>query len=373
MSSNIQAIYNLRSQKSTATIVGSIRSKIEEIRTQVKAGVDGDGWQRVIHGWRAQETPKPVISTNNGNRFKEIQSPSSMRKSDSNNSLPHMSRSVPKPGAHHNVIEKPVVAQPYKRYESKFKNSDQDVESTIVNTIILGKLNKFSAQNYGDVYEFLSEILASGECDFLSDFMKLIFTKAATEETFCPLYAKLLKELSAKYPFLLSEMDILYNKFLNIFEELEDDDNECAIQRRKEKKYRQGYSQFLAELLKQDVVDTNAFYNTIEQIIKQIDVQSKLNEKTSTIEEYGDCLIKLLKVLKPPTRGGQSNAPLVSDMHSSALPTNESMSDKMVTLRTNLSTNLKSKMDVLTRKSADRPSLNNKIRFTMMDAIDAIN
>ena len=130
MSSNIQAIYNLRPQKSTATIVGPIRSKIEEIRTQVKAGVDGDGWQRVIHGWRAQETPKPVISTNSGNRFKEIQSPSSMRKSDSNNSLPHMSRSVTKPGGHHNVIEKPVVAQPYKRYESKFKNSDQDVEST---------------------------------------------------------------------------------------------------------------------------------------------------------------------------------------------------------------------------------------------------
>jgi hypothetical protein len=371
MSSNIQAIYNLRSQKSTATIVGSTRSKIEEIRTQVKAGVDGDGWQRVIHGWRAQETPKPAINATTGNRFKEIQSPS-MRKSDSNNSLPQMTRGLPKTVVQHNAIEKPAP-QPYKRYESKFKNSDQDVESTIVNTIILGKLNKFSAQNYSDVYEFLSEILASGECDFLSDFMKLIFTKAATEETFCPLYAKLLKELSAKYPFLLSEMDILYNKFLNIFEELEDDDNECAIQRRKEKKYRQGYSQFLAELLKQDVVDTNAFYNTIDQIIKQIDIQSKLGDKTNTIEEYGDCLIKLLKVLKPPTRGGQSNSPLVSDMHSSALPTNETMSDKMVTLRTNLSTNLKSKMDELTRKSADRPSLNNKIRFTMMDAIDAIN
>lgn len=349
MSSNIQAIYNLRSQRSTATISGPVRSKIEEIRTQVKAGVDGDGWQRVIHGWRGAEvTAKPTIQHVNSNRFKEIQSPS-IRKSDSNNSLPQMTRSIVKTTA----TEKPIP-QPYKRYESKFKNTDQDVESTIVNTIILGKLNKFSAQNYTDVYEFLSEILASGECDFLSDFMKLIFTKAATEETFCPLYAKLLKELSSKYPFLLSEMDILYNKFLNIFVELDDaEDTECAIERRKEKKYRQGYSQFLAELLKHNVVDTNAFYNTIEQIIKQIDNQSQLVDKTSTIEEYGDCLIKLLKVLKPPTSDG--------------------ISEKMSELRTKLSSNLKSKMEELTRKSAERPSLNNKIRFTMMDAIDAIN
>lgn len=345
MSGNIQAIYNLRSQKTTGTIVGPIRSKIEEIRAQVKSGVDGDGWQRVITGWRGTDTnTKSIAPVQNMNRFKDVQS---SKKYDSS---PQINRS-------HHVKQVPVqvVAQPYKRYESKYKNSEQDIESTIVNTIILGKLNKFSAQNYNEIYEFLSEILASGECDFLSDFMKLIFTKAATEETFCPLYAKLLKELSAKYPFLLSEMDVLYNKFLNIFEEIDDvDDNECAIQRRREKKYRQGYSQFLAELLKQDIVDTTAFYNTIEQIIKQIDNQSKLVDKMAIIEEYGDCLIKMLKVLKPPT-------------------TTEIMSEKMVELRTKLSANLKTRMDELTRKSGDRPSLNNKIRFTMMDAIDTIN
>lgn len=107
----------------------------------------------------------------------------------------------------------------------------------VVNTIIQGKLNKFSIANYDEVREFLMEILGSGEKDFLSDFMKLIFQKAATEPTFCPLYAKLLFELSSRFDFLRTEMDNLYRQFLPIFEEIGEEGagTEGFIQRNKEK------------------------------------------------------------------------------------------------------------------------------------------
>ena len=39
--------------------------------------------------------------------------------------------------------------------------------------------------------------------------MMLVFKKAASEEVFCSLYARLISNLSGKYPQLLSEMKIL--------------------------------------------------------------------------------------------------------------------------------------------------------------------
>ena len=381
MSSQIQAIYNVRSQKSTATISNSIRTLIDEVRRQVKNGVDGDGWQRVIHGWRGGDD-KPTLHIpqqqqqpqkgrlENSNRFQPIRG-GSMHKSESTQSLASnksytsihgepppspIKRSHMTPRNNSNTtLSSATTQQTYKRYDSKFKQPEKDVESTIVNTIILGKLNKFSNQNYSEVYEFLSEILETGERDFLSEFMKLIFTKAATEETFCPLYARLLKELSAKYPFLLDEMRTLYTKFLDIFQEQQesaDDSSETAIQKRKERKYRLGYSQFLTELLKQGIVDNNTLYNTIQCIIQQIDINSKLCDKTSVIEEYSDCLIKILTVLRAST------------------PTTSSTT--IIELRTMVRETLHDKLTDLSRKSVDRPSLNNRVRFAMMDAMDAI-
>jgi ribosomal protein L15 len=375
--SGIQEVFNLRTQRQKeypAKIAGTVRSHIEDIKRQVKTGVDGDGWHKVISGWRSNETTvskgpsAPSYKHDGGHGGHGSHGGHGGHgghgKHGAYNNSSRMKNDLQKPTPIRPGPSAP--AQPYKRYESRFKNSEQNVESTIVNTIILGKLNKFSPQNYVEVYEFLSEILATGECDFLADFMKLIFTKAATEETFCPLYARLLKELSSKYTFLLTEMDDLYKKFLDIFEEIEDDDtttNTSAINKRNEKKYRLGYSQFLAELLKQNVMDVNAFYITIEQIIKQIDIQTKKINKTHVIEEYADCLIRILKVLK--------NTP--NTVPTDPTSTNTNCENKCFELKVRVRETLRDKMQELTRKSDDRPSLNNKVRFTMMDCTDAIN
>ena len=47
------------------------------------------------------------------------------------------------------------------KYVSKYKNSEQQIEDKILNTIILSKLNKFSPSTYDEIRNFLYQILGS--------------------------------------------------------------------------------------------------------------------------------------------------------------------------------------------------------------------
>ncbi len=233
---------------------------------------------------------------------------------------------------------------------SPFKKQDESFESVIVSTVINDKLNKFSPVNYTDIHDFLSEILAAGDTDFLHDFMRLVFQKAASESTFCPLYARLLKDLSSKYPFLLDEMRVLFNKFLDIFKEVTED--ECTnmeefIKRNKEKRYRTGYSQFLAELFKLGIVEPVSFAQTIERIVTEMNSLVCQRDKTQIIEEYTSCITHILRVMN-------SKAGKASEVY-----------DRIVELSTTY-------LKPLTVASADRPSLSSKIRMMIMNAIEDV-
>ena len=196
--------------------------------------------------------------------------------------------------------------QPQARYQSKFKNSTQPVEEKILNNIILSKLNKFSETTYLDVREFLYQILGSGEQgqdvqEFIRDFMRLVFRKAASEEIFCPLYARLLTEISSKYSVILEEMKSLSDNYLEIFDEITEDkveNYEAFVQKNSEKKYRLGYSQFLAELSKQEILPLSILSATFSKLISLIDATGNLPDKKVLVEEYTDCLLRMTRVLK---------------------------------------------------------------------------
>lgn len=186
------------------------------------------------------------------------------------------------------------------KYVSRFKSSSDKIDDTILNTLILGKLNKFSPANYDEIMGFLCQILDSGETIFLKDFMKLVFQKATTEEIFCPLYARLISELSEKYKFLLGEMVILYKEYMNIFEEISESD--CTsydelVKRNCAKKYRLGYSQFLAELVKYNVLDRELLTKTIYTIVENIPKTAMSTDLSKIGEEYSDCLLKIVLAL----------------------------------------------------------------------------
>jgi hypothetical protein len=263
---------------------------------------------------------------------------------------PNGSPAVPlvSPSAATNTLEPAAPAPPQRttmRYVSKFTNSSVSTEKTIVNTLIRGKLNKFTSDNYDDIKEFLMVILETGDEDpnFLHDFMKLIFTKAAEEELYCPLYAQLLHDLSARFPYLIEEMTTLYKRFMAIFEEVSEKSVQNytdLLERNKEKRYRTGYSQFIVELYNHRIIDQVSFKDTVSLIVNELRILTDTDEKINIVEEYVGCLNKIMTGLK-----GRVPADI---------------KEKVATLND------------LTVKGLVKPSMSSKVRFALMDVINIV-
>lgn len=231
-------------------------------------------------------------------------------RNDSFQSLPSLSSPINKSKSNENFNGKGSPQQ-FTKYVSKFKNSDNQVKDTILNTIILSKLNKFSESTYNDIRDFLCQILGSSNTvsgvekekieDFVKEFMNLVFKKAASEEIFCPLYAKLLGEISVEFPIILDEMNKLHKNYLMIFDECDENqskDYDAFVENNKEKKYRQGYSQFLSELASIGVLQSDKLVATYTKILDQILIQGKQDNKLVIMDEYIDCLLRITKVLR---------------------------------------------------------------------------
>ncbi len=396
----IMFLYQARPKwRGSVELASSIAEHVQAIRSEIKSGEDTGGWA-AAGGWRAgQARPgftKPPqdggFRGGNNNRFTsrgggggggggEWETAGSRRGGETFNKRQGFSRpttdmprfgsdqtSVPlqssrsaqptrKPMEVVNSIApppqkpKPVAAEPpraYVPYKSMFTSSEKTVENTVVDTIIQDKLNKLSITNYEAIRDFLFEILDAGDTDdFLADFMKLIFHKAADSIglSYCPLYARLLHELRSKYSFIQTEINRIYGQFLMVFNEVSDatnDDMEAFRQRNKEKKYRIGYSQFITELLKyENIISDEDYITTVKTITGQMNQLVTNESKKVVVEEYADSLSKMIKILH--------TAP---DACARLLPK----------LREACDPDLKE----LTALSAEKPGLSNKARFAIM-------
>ena len=272
--STIQSVMNLRNRSFPIREDHMVvMKKIEPLLNPVE----------VVSNWR-----RGVNTGANTSRKTPSQTSLNSKWKNSTSSLSSQGIDSPKP-------ETPVAM----KYESKFRNSEAAVETTILNTIILNKLNKFSASTYQDVRDFLYQILDSGEIDFTKEFMRLVFKKAAAEEIFCPLYAKLLSELRATYPIIQNEMMELFESYLMIFKDIttgNPDDYQEFVSKNLEKKYRLGYSQFLAELVILEAVDAKSLENTVDILISNIYTVGTKDGLTTEVQEYADCLLRMTRV-----------------------------------------------------------------------------
>ena len=258
---------------------------------------------------------RPVFRNGNGNGNGNGGGGSNMNTSSMPRSHSQRSFGSSAPGTNSNPPSSPTTANSPTpsipspnpgRYQSMFKNTTQPVEDKILNNIILSKLNKFSGNTYNDIRDFLYQILGSGEPDLaemIRHFMLMVFKKAAAEETYCPLYAKLLSEISGRYSVILEEMRKLQANYLEIFEDVEEvaegGDNYAAfVEKNKDKRYRQGYSQFLAECAALEILELSNLEATFSRLFTLMMKYGKAEGKKALIEEYGDCLVRMSKVLK---------------------------------------------------------------------------
>lgn len=167
---------------------------------------------------------------------------------------------------------------------------------------VKGKINKIGPSTYDSTKTFMQQILDSDETDFLDDFMKFVFQKAATESAFCPIYARLLHELSDEFTHLRDVMRTLFRDYTSIFSEVDPvaPDPSCEsykefVEGQERKKFRRGYSQFVAELVKHGEVDLEGFRTLLFQIVDVIVGFHNDSGKKQLAEEYIDCLSNMCK------------------------------------------------------------------------------
>ena len=301
-----------------------------------------------------------------------------MKQSGSNNSLSNASGGGMTPrtplaspvAANTNSPKTPYTGPPLGRYQSRFKNNTEPIEEKILNRIIRLKLNKFGPSTYTEIRDFLYQILGQESVateedgtvkaeegqvtEFVRDFMLMVFKKAAAEEIYCPMYAKLLSEIGSKHSVIFEEMNSLYSNYMEIFEEADvntaSSDMASFEKKNVEKKYRQGYSQFIAELTTLEILPLESLLCTFSTLFRQIDKYSRIAENKPLIEEYVDCLLRMSRVMK------------------------DKSSDFFCSARNKLFLQSKDTIDNLINiRDGTYPSLSPKARFLLMDIRDILN
>ena len=368
----IQYVLALRKTLREPIVPASILPLIESIHHSIASSAEHNGWKTVEWrgngGGRTSHAPSsrayhsrgsPSTFARRGDAAAAIAVVSDATNAPTSIPLTPVVHATPvthaSHGKHHWQETADGFRHPPQKYISKFKKSSEKVEDTILNTILLGKLNKFSQPNYNEIKEFITHIIDNGQTEMIKCFMKLVFEKAASEEVFCPLYAKLLSELSIQYPVLLTEMANLYTQYMEIFDEVSEDNtsetyNELC-KRNVEKKYRRGYSQFLAELIKHDVIDAETFMKSITKIISQVEANLMRPMSIKLNEEFADCLMKIMKAIW-------------SDV--------DEDDDKILTIRSTLKQDIADRIQPLSVRSAEATGLSNKARFTFLDIYEGI-
>jgi hypothetical protein len=292
--------------------------------------LQSNSWDRPLAIRRVQSD----LSTNSN---KEEDTPSSQRRFRGHNNSP----------SHNDTPSSPAFSGG--RYVSSIV-SEKNVEERIIGHI-RAKLNKFSQNNYEGVKSFLEQIMNSGEVEFLTEFMDLLFTKAASEEMYCALYSRLLCELCDKFPFLKGEIIKIYSNFLAIFQEARDipdqnsSDYKKFLESQEKKKYRQGYSHFLAEIYNKGLLPTDSMETTVSYILNSLSKLETDLSNTLLVEEY---LVSLSKIVT--TIDIAKTAPLPPFL-------------------VNMLDTLKKTID---KPKNDTPGYTTKSRFKIMDIIDVL-
>ena len=201
-------------------------------------------------------------------------------------------------------ISSPPVISGYVKFKSKFKkdaSTANELEDRLLGHI-RAKINKFSAQNYKKILNFLRQNMDSEEKVFLEQFMALIFSKAAEEDTFVALYAQLLADLTPEFPFLKGEMQKLFTSYLDVFTDAKGQEDQTSaeygkfLDASKRKTHRRGYSLFIAQIASKGLITEQELLDTTLAVARSLITNSLDSEQKLLVEELADCLTNIMGV-----------------------------------------------------------------------------
>jgi hypothetical protein len=161
---------------------------------------------------------------------------------------------------------------------------------------IRDKMNKFSDSTYDATKTWLSELLDSGETDFLGGFVTLVFEKAAAEPVFCATYAKLINELRTAFPHLYTEVLRIFGEFMTIFEDAATEPDagtaeyDAFVALRERRKLRRGYASFIGEVAGLGILTMDDVVRTCNVVLDGLMSAKAMPDKGQLCEEYAECL-----------------------------------------------------------------------------------
>jgi hypothetical protein len=241
----------------------------------------------------------------------------------------------------------PKSPRPSVRYQSRFTTGG-GLQDKILNSVIGNKLNSFTSLTYNDTRDFIYQIMDSGEKEFIQDFIEKVFAKATLEELYCALFAKLIAEIAHQYPSMYEEMKRYHEEFLNIFDDVDEKQENAADINLKKRQYRLGYGQFISELASLNALEKGQLLGMVERIVEKIFILSAQPERTKVVEEFVDCLLRLLKSLR------QKSIVFFN------------------TVKEEIKVRIIEKVTSMSDKKNPRASLSTKARFGLMDITDII-
>jgi DNA-binding ferritin-like protein (Dps family) len=231
---------------------------------------------------------------------------------------------------------------------SRFQPIEDTIHNESMEDRIMGKVrakvNKLGHSTYDSTKAFMKQILDSGETDFLEEFMRFVFGKAATEPAFCGLYARFLHELADEFPHLRNAMVRKFREYTRVFDEASQapdvgtSDYTAFVEAQEQKKFRRGYSQFVAELAKLGEVSMEDFRLLVNRVVETIQVCHVKEENRVMCEEIIDCFMVMVRAAKV-----------------------DWMREYVETLRS-----------VVAAPKDAAPGLSNKGRFAIMDILDLV-
>ena len=340
----LRLVDGLRRDMEAPTGVGGFRNGVSASGSAAAAQRSfGGGGSSSSSGFRSQQASSATHSQQQGSSWRGRFGASVPKQPDWTSGRIPSGSSDPwqKPSSAPQQQQQPP-SKPVGRYQSRFKATG-NIEDKILNTVIGNKLNAFTPLTYNDTRDFIYQIIDSGEREFTRDFIVKVFAKATTEDLYCALFAKLIAEIAHKYPVIYEEMDKYHNEFLHVFEDVKEDADTDYVVLVKQKQYRMGYGQFIAELAGLNALEKHQLISMVTKIGDSIWALSAAENKVKTVEEFIDCLVRL-------TAGLRDRSPIFF----------KSVKGELVKI-------LGEKISTLIARSSPFPSLSKKGGFGLMD------
>lgn len=172
-------------------------------------------------------------------------------------------------------------------------------------------LNKISDKNFEKIINNIFEKIEEVKCgEMINKLIENIFMKAVMQPTYCPIYVKLLNMIDEKYGII----DLINNKCLeykSIIKEKKIVEDESMTEQEKydlfcklnkEKTYKVGYSQFIGELFKNNMITETTIKTNLIYFLENLGKSIKEDPKGSYVEDSIICICQLIKTVYDKTQ-----------------------------------------------------------------------